>query len=187
MNQELEAKLFNRFKFFHPEASIKTSLMCFGMEHDNGWYQIIWDLCIGLEQELKKLGKEAEDQFRVTQVKEKFGTLRFYTNGHTDEMDDLITIAERKSRVTCEVCGEHGRLYTDGWHVTLCKVCRRKDHPLQYKNLAIRFLLTPAIILYLIVDVCLIDKSEQKLKDLKYEFKRHFDLDNSRILPWSRW
>ena len=58
---------------------------------------------------------------RASQVKEKFGTLRFYMTGQTAEMDDIIGEATRKSAVTCEECGKPGRLRGHGWLYTACK------------------------------------------------------------------
>ena len=56
----------------------------------------------------------------VSQVKEKFGTLRFYIYGGNDEVHDLIYKAEIKSETTCEQCGKRGKLRGKGWLVTLC-------------------------------------------------------------------
>jgi hypothetical protein len=66
---------------------------------------------------------------RASQVKEKFGTLRFYMTCGTEEMDLLIDVAEAVSEITCEVCGLPGVLRNDyGWFRTLCDTCAvRKD------------------------------------------------------------
>lgn len=64
---------------------------------------------------------------RASQVKEKFGGLRFYMTMATDEMFDFIEEAESKSTTICEVCGEPGKTFNDGWMVTLCE--NHKDSP----------------------------------------------------------
>ncbi len=56
----------------------------------------------------------------IIQVKEKFGTLRFYIGEGSDEMFDLIYKAEDTSKTICEVCGVPGKLRTDGWMKVLC-------------------------------------------------------------------
>jgi hypothetical protein len=56
----------------------------------------------------------------AVQVKEKFGTLRFYVNAATDKHYDYIDFAELMSGRTCEVCGAPGQTYPIGWHQTLC-------------------------------------------------------------------
>ena len=58
--------------------------------------------------------------FSVAQVKEKFGTLRYYTSGSNDKIRQLIHDAEERSAETCEVCGKPGKLITGGWLKTLC-------------------------------------------------------------------
>jgi hypothetical protein len=57
----------------------------------------------------------------IHQVKQKFGTLRFYTGGATDKMYEIIREYERVSAVTCEVCGEPGEIRSGGWIETLCE------------------------------------------------------------------
>lgn len=63
---------------------------------------------------------------RALQVKEKFGSLRFYMTSNTDEIDDLIDKAEEKSYKTCEECGCPGKLRNGGWMTTLCDSCAKK-------------------------------------------------------------
>lgn len=58
----------------------------------------------------------------ASQVKEKFGGLRFYVQAATDKHYQYITFAESMSYHTCESCGAPGKTYTDGWHVTLCDI-----------------------------------------------------------------
>ena len=60
----------------------------------------------------------------ASQVKEKFGGLRFYTNGYTDEVSGMIRMAESMSHRTCEVCGSPGRSNNYGWISTLCDTHR---------------------------------------------------------------
>lgn len=65
----------------------------------------------------------------VMQIKEKFGTLRFYLSEETDEMSKLIEEAEAKSAETCEVCGAPGTPGTLGkngyWITTLCETHKK--------------------------------------------------------------
>ena len=60
----------------------------------------------------------------ASQVKEKFGGLRFYTNGYTDGIGGMIRMAESMSYRTCEVCGNPGRSNNYGWISTLCDTHR---------------------------------------------------------------
>jgi hypothetical protein len=125
MNKEKTAKLFERFPFFHPESPITESLMGFGFECGDGWFQLIWDLCLDLE-------KEGSVQ-KVVQVKEKFGTLRFYCQTSSFEAEELIEIAEDLSTNICERCGENSVLSQlenfgkiSGWISNICDKCKEK-------------------------------------------------------------
>jgi hypothetical protein len=72
------------------------------------------------------LSQQPNVKVSVAQIKEKFGTLRFYVdiNGATKEVreqiDAIISDAEGKSCVTCEVCGKPGSRRSTGWIQTLC-------------------------------------------------------------------
>lgn len=64
----------------------------------------------------------------VTQVKEKFGTLRFYVSSAPEWYWDLISYYEILSERICEKCGNKGTLRTDrNWILTLCDVCNKKE------------------------------------------------------------
>ena len=60
----------------------------------------------------------------ASQVKEKFGGLRFYTNGYNESVSAMISMAESMSYRTCEVCGNPGRSNNYGWISTLCDTHR---------------------------------------------------------------
>ena len=56
----------------------------------------------------------------VSQVKEKFGTLRFYINAGTDEHYNYIRFAENLSARICETCGAPGKRRGKHWIYTAC-------------------------------------------------------------------
>lgn len=86
-----------------------------------GWYPLIKNLI----DQLIKLGWDKQ----VTQVKEKFGGLRFYINGGSDEIYNKITEAEKLSYETCELCGKKGELRTKiRWFTTLCDEHYEQKH-----------------------------------------------------------
>jgi len=92
-----------------------------GFECNDGWFDIIYSLAHDLELEIKKLPLEDQEHITAVQVKEKYGTLRFYMSSETDRMSELIAIAEDMSSKTCEVCGSKGELREGGWYTTLCE------------------------------------------------------------------
>jgi len=82
-----------------------------------GWRPLIEKLV----DDITKLDPTVE----ITQIKEKFGTLRFYIAGGQDEVYDLIEKAEMESGKICEECGTQDEVTTEGgWVLTLCKKCR---------------------------------------------------------------
>ena len=75
-----------------------------------------------LDEAKAKLDEETLKVPVASQVKEKFGGLRFYVQAATDKHYQYITFAESMSYRTCEECGAPGKTYTDGWHTTLCDI-----------------------------------------------------------------
>ena len=159
MRKELDEALVARYPliFKNRNGDMRTTLMCWGFECGDGWYNIIDVLCGKLSSEYlsaksrydfikDKVGEKLyggsgdiitqgeidlrkqivdEEAAKVpvaVQVKEKFGGLRFYVNGATDKHWSYINFAESMSYRTCEQCGNPGKTYTDGWHMTLCDI-----------------------------------------------------------------
>jgi len=137
MNKDLELKLVSKYPkiLVDYKGDIMQTCMAWGMEHDDGWYKLL-DKCMEKLQYFCNLcSKEGEEvQVVADQIKEKFGTLSFYTSVHGgdniqhDIIDDIISEAEKKSAYTCEVTGEHGEACKKGgWYRTLCYKQARKD------------------------------------------------------------
>ena len=123
MTAENQKKFNERFSFLGQGMSIQVALTPhFGFECDDGWFDLLWKLCEGIEKILDKPeNAEFKKDFYVAQVKEKFGDLRFYTSYETDEISALIRIAENESAVTCEECGQPAVLCASGhWYRTVC-------------------------------------------------------------------
>ena len=60
-------------------------------------------------------------QVVAEQVKEKFGTLRFYYRGGDEYVRGVVDMAENMSSITCEACGNPGECIDGGWIRTLCE------------------------------------------------------------------
>lgn len=94
---------------------------------DAGWFELIVDLDAALSA--------LDPDYRVEQVKEKFGTLRYYCTPTSDDadvwcrFDDLVRVAEDRSAETCERCGRPGRMCRSSmrWLKTLCRDCAAAD------------------------------------------------------------
>jgi hypothetical protein len=110
MRKELEAKLAKRFpSWFNVSGDVRPTLMPFGFQCGDGWYNILWRLCVDMEPMVTELEKETGKRFEVVQVKETLGTLRFYVSHHSDAINERIVEAQEESSRTCEVCGQQGK------------------------------------------------------------------------------
>lgn len=210
MNRELTLKLVQRFPVIYQDfySPMQETCMCWGFDHGDGWFHIIWQLSLAIEEELgygeeqkenflfkkkyarkwnkfiyslspavhditklvkgednvwrhvlvekvyprdqwlrdlllkilpnrsddmdswighfQRLGLKAfvwhpDTGFRVDQVKEKFGTLRYYCSSNKT-IDKYISMAEALTGITCEVCGKPGKMESPGgWYSVVCK------------------------------------------------------------------
>ena len=130
MRDDLDRQLCEKYPkiFADRHASMIETAMCWGFEHGDGWYQIIDSLCGNIQNHIdwqEKMGKSVP-QVVATQVKEKFGTLRFYYDGGDDYISGLVSMAESWSALACEECGAPGTQNDGGWIKTLCETHRRE-------------------------------------------------------------
>ena len=110
-------------------AQMTDTCMCWGFNINEGWHELLNELCEKLQLLEDTMGIETI----AAQVKEKFGGLRFYYDIHfTPEKDskiwmdiisDLVSYTEHLSFHTCEKCGKHGEVRGGGWIKTLCDEC----------------------------------------------------------------
>lgn len=122
MNENLEQKLFNDFpNLYKPQKPETQTLMCFGFECSDGWYDLIYRM----SEDLNKI-EDLPEGFEIIQVKEKFGTLRVYTINGNEKAFERINQAEQESSKTCEVCGSPGFIRGNRWLQTLCESCSVK-------------------------------------------------------------
>jgi hypothetical protein len=177
MKSELQEKLFSKYpKIFGDRTKPMTeTCMCWGLDVGDGWYDLIDILCESLtytyttsievdEEDGKRLGIKPyksevgnsyyftvePPQVIATQVKEKYGTLRFYyqfdldekiislletkkypdlqriIDRYSDYINGIVHFAETASGRTCEATGQSGELHSSGgtsrgWLKTLSK------------------------------------------------------------------
>lgn len=197
MKKDKQSILFERFNnLFNPHLPVSEDLMGFGFECNDGWFKLLYKLCLDIEQKLSKPENKSMkgipnskfkiiigylisipkhrikpsikiikytiklkvnkkyyynkwlsmlekivnvwkieywrlwkvEPFRVVQVKEKFGSLRFYTNYTTDKISKIIDKAESDSYSICEECGlpSDPEIYhkgDGGWIYNRCSKC----------------------------------------------------------------
>jgi len=99
---------------FHPPEAHPEAADGYPTCHD-GWRDLLERACVRIEAALADGG----GTFRASQIKEKFGGLRFYWWGQVSpetaaRINEAIALAEARSACTCETCGEVGQLYRHG-------------------------------------------------------------------------
>lgn len=77
MNEKKQGKIFNDFPQMFRGRTMKSGSILpisFGLECDNGWYQLIYNLCRDIQKVLDNTPEQnLADSFIIDQVKEKFG------------------------------------------------------------------------------------------------------------------
>ncbi len=96
-----------------------------GIDCGDGWYGLIDRLCAAIQAHVDNRQGKIQ-QVEALQVKEKFGTLRFYVSGADEAVNMMIGRSVYQSSITCEVCGatEGAKTSNKGWMKTLCRGCR---------------------------------------------------------------
>ena len=138
MNEKNDDYLCSTYPLLYVQRNLpmKQTCMCWGFSCGDGWFWLINKLSAKLEavnQKIKddsEIPEEEKWYISASQVKEKFGTLRFYTSGYPakyeDEIRTALSEAVQKSCRTCEDCGRRGRMTNYGWMRTLCIKCEKK-------------------------------------------------------------
>lgn len=136
MKKELQEKLYNKYPliFGQKDLPMTQTAMCWGIDTDDGWYTLIDSLCSCIQHHIDQRKGEVP-QVEATQVKEKFGGLRFYYIGGDAYVDGLITLAQALSYRTCQICGNPGRVTAGSWVYTYCQAhADENKQPLQEED-----------------------------------------------------
>lgn len=121
MSPELDKQLVEKYPliFANRFGSPHQTGMCWGFECGDGWYDLIDTLCASIQN---RCNVAAIPQVIATQVKEKFGGLRFYFTGGDYFIDGMVEVVEELSTKICDTCGDRGKCITDqGWWYTACE------------------------------------------------------------------
>ena len=110
------------------KGDMKVTCMAWGFQCMDGWY----DLLEQLMHDIQNYCDDEKVQVVVDQIKEKFGTLRFYyhtgdtTDDQYDHIRDIVKKAETASAKICEKCGALGELRGTHWLYTACFEHKKK-------------------------------------------------------------
>lgn len=115
---QLIAKYPNVFREGNPRS---------GFYVDDGWLPLIDNLCNLIEHHIvNNVPEEIRGEIFVSQIKEKFGSLRVYFNQETPYISGAIAMAESMSHIICESCSAPGRTRPGGYINTLCDSCEQE-------------------------------------------------------------
>jgi hypothetical protein len=153
MNEKNTQTLFRDFPALYRDAG-KDCMH--GIGCGDGWFALVYRLSAAIEAEAKKQGfdPQSEDWPCALQVKEKFGTLRFYVSAPAANSGEggsfglegrgavmslrpiaangpiraLVSAVEKESGSICEICGKPGTLGHDGgWWRVRCETKHKED------------------------------------------------------------
>lgn len=90
-----------------------------------GWYKAFaLDMCEELREAL--IANDCYDNYRLFQVKEKYGGLRWYDGGGCRATDDIVRKYEQVSEQVCVECGNPATKMSKGWILFYCDDCAKK-------------------------------------------------------------
>lgn len=125
MSPDLENKLFERYPHIFRRGEGFSHIT--HLEISDGWFNLIDVLCSTIQSHIDNLRYRSNGPAEIdvvsihaTQVKEKWGGLRFYVSGGDDFIWGAIANAENMSYRICEVCGKPGSSRRSSWIQTLC-------------------------------------------------------------------
>ena len=78
---------------------------CFDYSPVHTWNSVIADIVVVMK---KREEWNGEVDYKVKQVKNKFGGLRFYIEGNDDFLRGVIKMAEIQCSKLCNTCGSYG-------------------------------------------------------------------------------
>jgi hypothetical protein len=153
MRDELIQQLMQNHPHLFEKADNTEFFRIRGIECEDGWFNIIDVACYMFENDLREanqtldhvrryfpgdhaaiaeaeaaVAKAIEDLPVIQIVKEKFGTMRFFTLNSSEAVNYYTCFAEAMSVCTCEGCGVPATLKTtpNGSMKTLCDECLQK-------------------------------------------------------------
>lgn len=112
----MKSELNELLKSKYPKILTAGRFRCF--EVGDGWYELL-DEALGKIQ--ARVDQSGCSQVVADQIKEKFGTLRFYKSGGDEICREFITEAEGKSGKTCDTCGKPGSVVRGSWIRVACQ------------------------------------------------------------------
>ena len=148
MDEKLQAKLEKKYPKILKDLNGDPSTTCMSAMHGgiscgDGWYDLIDKLMHSVQF---NTDRNYYPQLVADQIKEKFGTLRFYHHFEDNPeygafaqrlidpqygerpatyLEGMISFAENMSNTICENCGQPGKQTSGRWIQVLCTNCEK--------------------------------------------------------------
>lgn len=110
----------------HPDYDYEYTLL------DNladGWRKAFGaQICEDIDSIVKSWPEEQQKNFRIVDIKEKWGHLCVYTNSTDEEVEKIISKYVLISKFTCIHCGRPARWVIRGWYMPVCDRCAREAY-----------------------------------------------------------
>lgn len=84
----------------------------------SGWDRLLMKEVREMDRVLRR--KKLLKDFRIEEIKQKFSTLRIYSNINIEEIEEIYGKYEKLSYDTCCVCGKKGCRHTIGYILPYC-------------------------------------------------------------------
>ncbi len=128
--------LVKRFPFLQPQCGWTVDMRYwprdYKYEYESTWLDGMpdaWrkDFGIRLCKELRdEITKSDLKEYKIRQVKEKFGELCWYDEGGNEATSEIIRKYIHRSRDICAFCGRPSTKVTRGWIMYVCDSCYDK-------------------------------------------------------------
>ena len=162
MRNDLEEKLGEKYPFMkkgrtlaeqRQSGHIDDLYSAFGCECSNGWFNLLDEMCAKINDAY--IEEKMKPDIIIDQIKEKYGTLRFYYHfdGNDpfinafdaigagtlrikpkgdkpvyEKISEIVSWGEEQSGHICEICGKPGELRNNGWLMLRCDECWKKQN-----------------------------------------------------------
>ena len=117
-------RLIEQYPFLRPWGICPTDFESTKLDTmPTGWRSAFGEeLCKEIMEELTR--NNCVDSYRIVQIKEKHGALRWYAQGGTERIHrEIVPKYEKLSRRICIQCGQSATLVTLDWTAPWCDAC----------------------------------------------------------------
>lgn len=120
-------RLIGQYPFLRPWGTCPASFESTELDTMPTGWRIAFgeELCKEIMEELTR--NSCVDSYRVVQIKEKHGALRWYSQGGTERIHrEIVPKYEKLSRRICIQCGRPAALISKDWIAPWCDACSEK-------------------------------------------------------------